>query len=337
MANRIFVAAVLVLWLGSMSWLMVDKILPSYYDGEAPITTGFETGAYVAWKVSWSGREVGQAASIRLQGVSNTSNLESRVVLEDVPLLDLVPALMRQVVGDIGRMKLDARTTLEFDSLDNFSGFRSVVSINDISPVLELKGEVTGGFLELKVQFNGVEYAPHVPIPDQTTLNESLFPDAKLPYMYVGRRWHEEVYSPFRSPSSPVETVEAEVTGMERIEYGGELVRAFRVEFRGSPGPGVPEEQRLQAVAWVRAEDGLVLQHDLLIASSKLRFERLPDDEATEVGRELLTPTERGRRGRRGNWPGIRWQQEAWSPQERPGRGTATWRPPLDAATSPSL
>ena len=30
MANRIFVCFVLALWLGSMSWLMVDKVLPSF-------------------------------------------------------------------------------------------------------------------------------------------------------------------------------------------------------------------------------------------------------------------------------------------------------------------
>jgi hypothetical protein len=303
MANRVFVAAVIVLWLGSMSWLMVDKILPTYYDGQAPLAAGFETNVHVAWKVSWGGRPVGHAASIRLQGVANTTTLENRVVLEDVPLLDLVPALMRQVVGEMGRMKLDARTTLEFDSLDNFANFHSRVSINDISPVLQLNGEVTGGYLELKVEFNGVTYSPHVPIPDQQALSESLFPDAKLPYMYVGKRWEEEVYSPFRSPSSPIETVEVEVTGIERVEYDGELVRAMRVEFRASPDPGVPEEARLQAVTWVRAEDGLAVRHDVMIASSKLRFERLPEEEAAEVGRKLLAqPPQRhfGRRGGKG-------------------------------------
>ena len=298
MANRVFVAAILTLWLGSMSWLMVDKILPSYYGGEAPMAAGFDPGVHVAWAVSWNGRSVGHAASIRTNGVSNTTNLKNRVVLDDVPLLDLVPALMRQVVGEIGRMKLDANTTLEFDSLDNFSRFTSRVSINDISSILQLDGQVNGGFLDLKVKFNGVTYQPHVPIPNQRVLNESLFPDAKLPYMYIGRRWEEEVYSPFRSPSSPVETLQAEVISEERIEYGGELVRVLRVEFRSAPGAGVTQDARLQAVAWVEAEDGLVLQHDVLIGNSKLRFERLPADEAAEVGRRLLAPPPRPPRQR---------------------------------------
>ena len=49
MANRAFVAAVIVLWLGSMSWLLVDKILPTYYDGQVPWAAGFETNVHGAW------------------------------------------------------------------------------------------------------------------------------------------------------------------------------------------------------------------------------------------------------------------------------------------------
>ena len=204
MANRVFVSAVIVLWLGSMSWLMVDKILPSLHEGEAPLAAGYEPGVPVAWKVYWGDRPVGTAASVRRPGVLNTTSIENRVVLEDVPLLDLVPVLMRRVVGEIGSMKFDARTVLDFDSLDNFAKFTSRVSVNEITPVLQLDGQVNGPFLELKVRFGDVPYEPKVPIANQAALSEALFPDAKLPYMYVGRRWTEEVYNPFRSPTSPV-------------------------------------------------------------------------------------------------------------------------------------
>jgi hypothetical protein len=253
------------------------------------VAAGFETNVPVAWKVFWSEREVGFAASIRTQGISGTTNLLNRVILEDVPLLDLVPALMRQVVGDLGRMTLDAKTRMEFDSLDNFSGFNSRVSINDISSVLTLDGKVRGEFLDLRVGFNDVTYSPKVPVPDQAALSETLFPDAKLPHLYVGRRWHEEVYSPFRSPNDPVETLEVEVSGVQLLKYGDADERVLRVEYRGSPGPGVPEEARLQAVALVRASDGLVLQQEVYIANSKLRFERLSNEEAVDIGRRMFS------------------------------------------------
>lgn len=288
MANKIFVGAVVALWLGSMSWLLVDKVLPSFHDGEPPMAAGFETGVPVAWQVAWGDRSVGYAATVRSDGVLNTTNVDSRVVLREVPLLDLVPTLMRQVVGDIGKMTFDAHTHLEFDSLDNFSKFKSSVTINDVPSILQLNGTMRGSFLELKVNFGEVEYSPKVAISDQGALSEALFPDARLPFLYVGKRWHEEVYNPFRSPSAPVERLEAEVTGIETIEFGDETERAMVVEFVGPPAPGVPEEARLQARAWVRAKDGLVLQQDVIISNSTLRFTRLPEAKAAEVAMELF-------------------------------------------------
>lgn len=301
MANRVFVFAVVVLWLGSMSWLLVGKILPSIKDGEPPIAAGYEPNVPVAWKVTWGDKEVGFAASMRTPGVLGTTNLENRVVLEDVPLLDLVPALMRRVVGEMGSMKFDARTVLEFDSLENFSSFRSTVAINEVSSVLELHGKVNGAFLDLKVKFGEMEYEPKIPIANQAALSEALFPDAKLPYLYVGRSWSEEIYNPFHAPSAPVETIDVEVTGIETLLFDGENHRVLRVEFSGQPAPGVPEDARLQAIAWVRQSDGVVLRQDVLISSSKLRFDRLSEKEAAEQGALLLNRSRPDRRGR-GDW-----------------------------------
>jgi hypothetical protein len=173
------------------------------------------------------------------------------------------------------------------------------VAINEISPVLHLTGRVNGAFLELKVRFGDVTYEPKVPIANQGALSEALFPDAKLPYMYVGRRWTEEVYNPFRAPTSPVETLDVEVTGQESLQVGDETHRVLRVEFTAQPAPGVPEEARLQAIAWVRVSDGMVLRQDVIISNSKLRFERLSEKEAAEIGKTLLDSRDHERRFRR--------------------------------------
>ena len=36
MGNRIFVGVVVLLWMGTMSWLMVARILPPFFNGEPP-------------------------------------------------------------------------------------------------------------------------------------------------------------------------------------------------------------------------------------------------------------------------------------------------------------
>jgi len=292
MGNRIFISAVCLLWLSSMTWLVVDKVLPSFFNGKPPIASGLEEGKVIAWNVQWAGRPVGWAASLRVPGTLGTTEMHNRVLLQDVPLLDLAPAWMRNVIGDIGKMKFDTQTLIEFDALGNFASFRSRVAINDIPSVLRMTGQMKDSHLEFKVRSGNLTYTTQIYIPNHTALSEALFPDARLPYMYVGRRWQKEVYSPFRSPSAPVELVDAEVVAIESLEHDGKTKRVMRIEFRRMPGPGVPEANRRVAVCWVEPKSGTVLRQDVYIANSKLRFERQPDDIAHRKGLELFPKIE---------------------------------------------
>jgi hypothetical protein len=288
MANRAFVSGVFVLWLGSMAWLLVDKVLPSFFGGEPPMAAGFDPGIPVAWSVKWSGREVGYAASMRTAGLMGTTELHNRVVLDRVPVFDLAPALLKHVVGDIGDLKLDASTRLEFDSLDNFSAFESRVSVNDIPNVVKMTGRVNDAYLELSIRTGSSTYSPKVFIANQSALSEALFPDSKLPYMYVGRKWQEEIYNPFQSPNDPVELVEVEVVGIETIQREGESQRVMRIEYRGEIGPGVQDSARLKAIAWVVPSTGVVLRQDVFIGHSKLRFDRLETEQSQRIGARLF-------------------------------------------------
>lgn len=287
MANRIFVLAVVVLWLCSMSWLVTERILPSFIEGEPPIAEAYETGQAVAWRVEWGGKPVGHAASVRLSGVGGATDLHNRVVLTDIPLMELAPTWMRSAIGDLGDITFDARTRIEFDALGSFSAFESRISINDLPSVLNISGRVEKSFLELHVRSGDVSYDTPVYLPDSKALNEVLFPDARLPQMYVGRSWREEIYSPFHSPGNPVEVVQAEVVSTEAIQYGDESRRTLRIEYRAMVGSGVPEEARLQAESWVEPS-GNVLRRVVYLGGSKLRFDRLKKEEATTVGGKLL-------------------------------------------------
>jgi len=287
MANRIFVFAVVVLWLGSMSWLFVERILPSFYAGEPPIEQAYETGKAVAWQVEWKGKPVGQAASVRLSGVGGTTDLYNRVLLTDIPLMELAPTWMRTAIGELGDITFDAHTRIEFDALGNFSAFNSRISINNFPSVLNISGRVENSFLELQVRSGNISYTTPIYLPDSKSLNEVLFPDARLPQMYVGRSWREEIYSPFHSPGNPVELVQAEVVSVEAIQYGEEMRKTLRIEYRAMSRSGVPQEARLQAESWVEPS-GNVLRRDVYLGGSKLCFTRLEKKAAKEVGLELL-------------------------------------------------
>jgi len=287
MANRIFVSSIVVLWLGSMTWLVVERILPSFVSGQPPAIETYHTNEVVAWNVRWGGERVGYAASVRLEGIAGAVELHNRILLDNAPLIDLAPLWMRHAVGDIGSMSFDASTRVEFDSLGNFSAFESRISLNDMPSVLSISGRVNDSNLDLKIRSSDISYSIPIYMPDSKTLNEALFPDARLPQMYVGRRWSEEVYSPFHAPNDPIELVQAEVVSLEPMEIQGEIRRLLRVEYRSRAGSGVNKNARLQAVSWVM-KDGTVLRYDVYIGGSELRFERLSDSESAKIGVNLF-------------------------------------------------
>jgi len=287
MANRIFIASIVALWLGSMTWLVVERILPSFVSGQPPVLENYQTNEVVAWSVHWSGERVGYAASVRMEGVAGTTELHNRILLDDVPLIDLAPLWMRHVAGDIGNISFDATTRMEFDSLENFSAFESRISLNEMPAVLNVSGRVDDSNLELNIRSNNISYPISIYMPDRRALNEALFPDARLPLLYEGRVWSEEVFSPLHAPNDPIEIVQVEAVSTEMMEIQGEIRRVMRVEYRGRVGPGVNKNAQLQAISWVK-RNGTVLRHDVFIGGSELRFERLSKSEAAEIGVDLF-------------------------------------------------
>jgi hypothetical protein len=270
-----------------MTWLFTDRILPTFQDGQPPSVETFENGQAVAWEVEWGGEKVGSAASVRVPGAGGSVELHNRISLENMPIIDLAPAWMRMAVPTLGDMSFDVISRIEFDSLGNFSSFNSRVVLNDMPSVLKISGRVKDSYLRLNVVSGQLPYEVPVYLPDRRALNEALFPGGELPYMYVGRQWQEEVYSPFRATGDSVELVHVEVVSAESLEYCGESRRVLRVEYHGMIGSGISDKARLQAVSWVEPT-GAVLRRDVYLGNSKLRFNRLSDAEANQIGQQLF-------------------------------------------------
>ncbi|MEM8946256.1 MAG: hypothetical protein AAGD11_13870 [Planctomycetota bacterium] len=289
MANRIFVSAVVVLWLSSMTWLVTDRILPSFFGGgQPPIAQAYEDGEAVAWQVIWQGRRVGQAASVRLSGVGGSTDLFNRVVLEEFPVMELAPSWIRATVGNLGSMTFDVLTRVEFDPLGKFSSFNSRISLNDMPSILKMTGRIEDSYLNLRVRSNDLSHTTRIFLPNSEALSETLFPDAKLPYMHIGRNWQEKVYSPFSSPADPVELVQVEVVAKETLQHQGEVRPVMRVEYRSITSSGIPLNARVQGISWVDPITGDVLRRDVFLGNSKLRFERLSKEAAMQSGLDLF-------------------------------------------------
>ncbi|TWU27277.1 hypothetical protein [Bythopirellula polymerisocia] len=287
MANRIFVLAVFALWLSSMAWLVTERVMPGMGDGHSPSIETFRDNQVVAWEVEWANNPVGKAASVRVAGVGGTVELHNRILLHDMPISDLAPTWMRMAVPSLGKMSFDVKSRIEVDSLGNFSSFHSKVSLNEMASVLRISGRVKDSYLNLTVSTGSLPYETSVYLPDSNSLNEVLFPGSELPYMYLGKHWQEEVYSPFRASGDQIELVKVEVVAEEKLFFAEELRRVFKVEYQGLLGSGISEKARLQAVSWVEPE-GSILRRDVYLGSSHLRFNRLTEAESNAMGQKFF-------------------------------------------------
>ncbi|HEY3393130.1 MAG TPA: hypothetical protein VGK58_10505 [Lacipirellulaceae bacterium] len=287
MGNRIFVGVVVLLWAGTMSWLMVARILPPFFDGEPPGHGVTNVEEPVCWKIEYAGRPVGHAVSQAVSGALGTTEIHSRVLLEDISIRELAPQWMGSLVRGLGQISLDTRTAMTLDSLGNLSSFDTKVRLNNLPLVMKVQGRVVEAELRVKIQSGEVTHEVSYPVPKQSLSANELIPEPKLLQVYVGRKWQQEVFSPFRPPTNSMEILQAEVVEEGVLEQNGETTKARKIEFRTLSAAGVAADNTLRAVVWV-AEDGTVLRQDMYLMTAKLRFERSTDPKMLEMAKDLL-------------------------------------------------
>ena len=287
MGNRIFVGVVMVLWTGTMSWLMVSRILPPFFHGEPP-THGRLVHDPVCWEIQCGDRPVGLAVSQAVPGTLGTTEIHSRIKLDSIDISELAPQWLGSLVRSLGTVSLDVRSRFELDSLGNLSQFTTKVRLNDLSIVLRVHGKVDGSQLKITVESGDITHPTmSYPVPSYSSLQNELLPESKMLSVYVGRKWQQEIYSPFRSPSNSLDILQAEVVEERTIEHRGERIRARKIEYRNLSAPGVAAENTLRAAVWV-GDDGVVLRQDVYLMNAKLRFERCMEPAMIKKAEDLL-------------------------------------------------
>jgi hypothetical protein len=287
MGNRIFVGVVVLLWGGTMSWLMVARILPPFFHGEPPSHGIAVRNEPVCWEIEYQGKPIGHAVSQAVAGALDTTEVYSRVILNGIGIRDLAPQWMGSLVRGIGKISVDTRTRLVLDSLGSLSSFETKVRLNDMPLVMRVVGRVEGAELRLKIQSGEITHTMSYPVPSQAMLANELIPEPKLLQVYVGRKWQQEVFSPFRPPTSSMEVLQAEVVEEGNIEHRGKNVHARKIEFRSLTAAGVAADNTLRAVVWV-ADGGMVLRQDIHLMNAKLRFIRCTEPQMIELANKLL-------------------------------------------------
>lgn len=287
MGNRIFTVVVFALWAVTMSWLVVAHVLPPFFQGEPPSIGSLTDKSIVCWQIKCLNEEVGWAVSQSAQESPDTTDLHSRIVLDNIPLREMAPRWMSAIVDHLGKIKLDMRNRISLDSFGQLTAFDTQVCLNNMPAVIKMYGRSNGSDLRLRIVTGDITHRINYPMPQDSTLAGELTPDAKLLQLFVGRRWQREVISPFRPLNQSIELLQAEVVTEEPVHHEGQLVNTRRVEYRTLDNTGIAAKDSLRAKLWV-TNDGTVIRQDIFLINVRLRFDRKLDDQSLAWAEQQL-------------------------------------------------
>ncbi|MCR4411803.1 MAG: hypothetical protein NUV77_05175 [Thermoguttaceae bacterium] len=291
MYSRWFDIAVVLLWLASMSWLVVEKVLPSLVVGEPPsqqrILAAQQDAPAVGWDVLWNDRPIGWAVSLTEPLPDGMTEVKSLVHFNELRLAEMVPQLVQKLLGldqNTPDFQMEARSTLVFDSFGHLSRFESVVGFPPAAETLAVKvrGQIDGAELRLAI------HCPDFPPIEKTLkignamLSDAMSPQSHLPGLREGQEWTVEVYSPLSQSSNPTEILHARVETRTPILWNDRQIDAWLVVFRGDPGSRFGSEGDMRGKMWVSRE-GVVLKQQVTILRSSMTFVRLSDRKAESL------------------------------------------------------
>jgi hypothetical protein len=293
MGNSPFNVTVVLFWLATMGWLVTAKVLPPLRVGDPPsyssISAESEKDLPAWWAIRMGDRTVGWAANWYVRRPEGISEFYSRVYLAELPLDEIAPGwlttVLKPVFSNLDLMDIDKQSWLVIDPLGRLSDFESRIRLAGVPDAIRLQGTVEGSKLKLLVRSGDVAATLYQPLAANSLMNDELSPQSRMPNLRVGQTWTVPLYTPFQSPHNPMDMLQATVETEEGIRWDGKRVPVRLVVYRGDPGSGRGSNE-VRGRMWVN-EAGLVLRQEVTVFRSPIQFERVPDEQATELRRRL--------------------------------------------------
>ncbi len=291
-------------WLATMSWLMIEKVLPPLRRGDPPsfrsIYGNLDASAEpIRWSVIWNGNPIGWAKSCAAHPTAGMTEVHSHVHFSRIPVEEMTPVWMRSfvhsAVAPLGtHIHLDAESRMEIDPLNRLTGFRSEIRVADIPEAIVVQGVVEGSQLKLQVDAgDGLSYRAERFMPRDALIGDELSPQTRMPGLHVGQTWTIPVYNPLNpaGPSdTPMDVLQATVEGRERIQWNGKDVDTLLVVYRSDSGATFGAARLPRGKVWVDGA-GAVIKQEIVVLESKLAFLRLPSSTELRHGAAAGTAT----------------------------------------------
>jgi len=280
MANRWFNVATVLLWLASMSWLVIAKVLPPLLVGEPPTYQQIlaQPDERVTWSICWDDELVGTARSWTDRHIGDVIQMHSDVELEHIPLAKLTPPWLAPLFGASGGLQgaldIRARSRVDIDPLGQLIGIESTLEMPPMTEPIRMSGVVDDGTLRMQVTVGKFSYSNETMLPPAGLVSDMLSPEPRLTRLRVGQSWTKPVYSPFRPRSNPMEVLQVHVDREEWISWNGHAVNCLLVVYRDDQGARLSTSANDRGKVWVHP-DGTVLRQEMSVLNSRLVFERI--------------------------------------------------------------
>jgi hypothetical protein len=293
MNNRWFNTAVVVFWLATMSWLVKEKVLPSFVIGEPPsyleVIEAQNREPAVGWEIFLDGRRIGWALTETKRLPTRLTEIHGRAHFDVLPVQAVMPAWLQPFSRLLGKsppeLKMDGRSELSIDTFGRLLRFDSAVHVEPWDEMVSIHGAVDEGQLKCDVRTGEFSFAYVFPLPPKSLLSDALSPQSRLPGLHVGQTWTVPVFNPLWPSTSPIEIIHATVEESEPIVWGGVKTETRRVVYRRDPGSGPKGSQKPQGQLWV-GRDGAVLRQEVILSKSTICFVRMPDNEAAQLAHD---------------------------------------------------
>ncbi|MGO9115187.1 MAG: hypothetical protein ACLP9L_38740, partial [Thermoguttaceae bacterium] len=198
-----------------MGWLVVQKILPSFFTGEPPAyesAAGDSPRPPVAWHLYLDERPLGWALSEISQQSADTTEIHSLVHFDSLPLDDLLPIYLRAIAHASTHAARSMEMEVESDFITNSALNQLVSFYSKFRPksgqsLVKIEGSVEGDKLKLSVRVGEWNHDFEMPLPDNK-VRDSFSPEMMLRGLRLGQSWTFDSYSPLALPSHPMDMFE---------------------------------------------------------------------------------------------------------------------------------
>jgi hypothetical protein len=289
MYSRFFNIAVCLMWLTTMSWLIIQKVLPSLWVGQPPsyqTIVEAQKREPVGWNLWINNKQLGWALSTMESQEQGLKEIHNYVHFDDLPIEELTSgwsrALFRLIERPSGKFVMDVKSTLSFDFLGNLSRFDSKIQLEPLQNVLRMYGVVEGLQLRVEIRSGDFTYSSEMPLPQHALLSDAMSPQTQLPNLAIGQTWSVPALSPLRPTSNLMEMLHAKVEGKVPVYWNSEIYDAWLVVYRSDSGIGFGSDSHARGKLWV-LEDGTVIKQQGMIFDTVLSFVRMSDLESAHL------------------------------------------------------